>query len=131
MAAQQIPLHVLNGPHGPLVAVQVLQRPVHRRGGGNEGDDPAPGDGLDLLNGDKVQRVRHGDTDIGAGYPDGDHRMLFRNIFGQDLGHLGRDAVAVQVDELHAQLAHQGVDKLLLGDKTVLLQHRAQTLAGA
>ncbi len=57
--------------------------------------------------------------------------MLLCQAFGQELGHFRRDGAGVQVDELHAQLAHQRVDELPLRDEAVLLQDRAQALSCA
>ena len=131
LAAQQVPAHVLYGLHGPLVAVQILHRPLQRGGCGNHRDDPAAGHCLDLLHRHKVQRVGHGQLHVGPVGSDGDHHMLFRNALWQDLRHLRRDRAGVQVYKLHAKLIHQGVDQLLFGNKSVLLQHLAQPLAGA
>ena len=131
LAAQQVPLHVLDGLHGPLVAVEVLDRPLHGGGGGDDGHHPAAGHRPDLLHGHEVQRVRHGKPDLGPGGLDGDHHMLLCQAFGQELGHFRRDGAGVQVDELYAQLAHQRVDELPLRDEAVLLQDRAQALSCA
>ncbi len=131
LAAQQVPAHILDGLHGPLVAVKVLHRPLHRGGGGDEGDDPAAAHRPHLLDGHKVQGVRHGDLDIAAAHPHRHHHVLFGDAFGQRLGHLRRDGVGVQVDELHPQLVHQGADKLFFGDEAVLLEHLPQALAAA
>ena len=130
LAAQEIPLHVLDGLHGPLVAVEVLDRPLHGGGGGDEGNDPPPGDGPDLLNGHEVQGVRHGQVHVRPGGPDRHGHVLFRRALGQELSHFRRNGVGVQVDELHAQLAHQRVNELPLGDEAVGLQDGAQALAG-
>ena len=69
--------------------------------------------------------------DIRPGGPDGNHFVLFRRALGNKLGHLRRDGAGVQVNELHAQLAHQRVDELAFRDEAMLLQNSAQPLAGA
>ena len=65
--------------------------------------------------------------------PGGSHRhhnVLFRYALGENLGHLRRNGICIQIDKLHSQLAHQRIDQLLFGDKAAVLQNRTQTLSG-
>ena len=131
VAVTGLPLHVLNGPGRALVAVEGHNGPGHRLAGGDHGHHPLAGGGFDLLHGDEVQRVAHGQIDGVAVHADRDHVVLPGDVFGEHLRHLRRGDGLGEVDELNAQLELQRLDKLLLGDKAVFRQNVAQALFGA
>ena len=79
-----------------------------------------------LLGGDEVERVGHGQDKLVAARAHGHDRVLLGDVLGKDLRHLRRDVGCGQIDVVDAQLHHERVDELALGDHAGLDELVAQ-----
>ena len=86
-------------------------------------------EGADVVDGEDVGRVGHGDDEPALPPTDRKGQVTPRQRVGHHTGRGRVDRVVGQVDELEAQLLGQSADELLLREQFVLDQHPGEVAA--
>ena len=123
-------LHVADCSLGALGAVELRDGVVDARLHGDHRDHATTRGGTDLLGGDEVQRVAHGEVELVAARADRDHVVALGEVLGHELGHRRVDLGGGEVDVVDAELHGERVDHLALGDDAGLHQLVAETTFG-
>ncbi len=115
---------------GPLLGVVALDGLLDGRLGGDHRLDVVAGVELDVVDGEDVRRIAHGDDERAAGAVHRHHLVLLGDGLGDELDDLGVDVEVLQVDGGHAVLLGEEAGEVALGDGALLHQQGADARAG-
>jgi hypothetical protein len=119
--------HLLDGLVGPAV---LSDRLLDVGGGRHDGLHFHTGDGPDVVQGEEVARVRHGDHQLRVLVPDRDRAVAAGDGLRDECAGRSVDHVVAEVDEVEAYLARQRAHEVDLSDHPELDEHPSEELSG-
>src|SRR5262249_25139602 len=103
-----------------LVVVRAIDGRPDGRLAGDHGYHLEIGHEAHVVQGEDVGGIGHGQGDLVALPPDGQHLVLARNLLRHELEHFGIDVELGEGDRLDTVLARQKGDQLFFGDEVEL-----------
>src|SRR4029078_12579053 len=88
--------------------------------------DVVAGHELDVVHGEDIRRIGHGDGDRGAGLVDREDVVFAGDVAGDQLDHAGVDLEVHQVDRRHSELLGEALGDVFFGDVPELDQRFAE-----
>ena len=98
--------------------------------GGHDRLDVVAGHELDVVHGEDVRRIGHGDGDRGAGLVDRKDVVLPGDVAGDQLDDARVDLEVLEIDRRHAELLAETLGDVLFRDEAELDQRFAELAAG-
>ncbi len=117
----------LEGRGGAVVVVDSRLDPQLR---GHDRLDVVAGHELDVVHGEDVRRIGHGDGDRGAGLVDREDVVFARDVARNELDDAGVDLEVLEVDRRHSELLAQALGDVLFGHEAELDQSLTELAAG-
>ena len=114
---------------GPLLGVEAIEGLADGLLRGHHHVDVVAGEELDVVDGEDVGRVAHGDDQRRAGAVDRHHQVLLGGGLGHQLEHLRIDLEVLEVDGGDAVLLGEEAGQVRLGDGALLHQQGADAAA--
>ena len=111
-------------------AVVVVDRGLDAELRGHDRLDVVAGHELDVVHGEDVRRIGHGDRDRGAGLVDGKDVVLAGDVGRDQLDDRRVDLEVDEVDRRHAELLRETLGDVFLGDEAELDERLAELAAG-
>ncbi len=100
--------------------VVVVDRPLDAQLGGHDRLDVVAGHELDVVHGEDVRRIGHGDRDRGSGLVDRQDVVLTGDVGGDHLDDAAVDLEVLEVDRGDAKLLGEALGDVLFRDKSEL-----------
>ncbi len=99
--------------------------------GGHDRLDLGPRDGADVVDGEDIARVAHGDNEHAVVPADRESLVATGQCVGDQRGRARVDRERVEIDELDADLRRQRAHQVGFGDEVLIEEHPSQGLARA